>query len=507
MQDTIVTLFIQFGLAGLIGFAIGLERAMAGQENPHAGTRDFIMVALVGAVSAHAAILFDTAWLVVAGFAGFFALLVSGYWNDRRKDSGITTEMAAILTFFLGVLIIMEATEIAIALAITTLAVLSQKQAIHGISRKIQTYELQAAVKFLVITFIILPVLPNTPLSTYLTQPLGEVVSIDPDDRKVKFEITGKQGLEKGDTYKLYTPDHIYLGLLTIEEIDNTFLSGPLEADGDVSLQPESEVHSQMEITWFYTMLDALNPYMIWLIVVLVSFISFVGYVLVKVLGTGAGISLTGLVGGLASSTVTTVSFARRSREMPKLNLRFGVAILLASSVMFPRLLLEIAVVNRELMKNMALPIVVMGVTGLLMAAFSLRKVSSDRQGEETVSLENPFCLKSAVTFGLIFSLILIMTRMATVYLGNQWLPLVAVISGLVDVDAIAFSLSDAQQSGIISLNWASFNLVLGTISNTFVKLFIVLSMGNRQLFRRLLLSFVIISASGILTTLLYYDF
>ena len=82
-------------------------------------------------------------------------------------------------------------------------------------------------------------------------------------------------------------------------------------------------------------MLSSLKPYKIWLIVVLVSFISFVGYVLINVLGTRAGIGLTGLVGGLVSSTVTTMSFERRSKENPAACGMFAMAVILASSVMF----------------------------------------------------------------------------------------------------------------------------------------------------------------------------
>ena len=122
------------------------------------------------------------------------------------------------------------------------------------------------------------------------------------------------------------------------------------------------------------------------------------------------------------------------------------------------------------------------------------------------MQLENPFCLKSAITFGVVFSIILMLTRLATSYMGENWLPLVAVVSGLVDADAIAFSLSDAQKAGIITLDWASFNLVLGALSNTMVKLFFVFSLGHRQLFRQLMLSFTIVSAVGIITTFLYYD-
>ncbi len=433
MQDLLLQQFMQFGLAGLIGFAIGLERTMAESENPHAGTRDFILFSLIGAVSAFVATRFDNSWLILAGFGGVLALLIAGYWTDREHDSGITTEISALFTFFLGVLVMLNVPEIAIALAITTLAILSQKKAIRTITDSIHSFELQAALKFLVITFIILPVLPNQTLASFL--PAG------------------------------------------------------------------------LDLPWLKTMLEALNPNRIWLIVVLVSLISLVGYVLIKVLGPGAGTGLTGLIGGLASSTVTTVAFARRSLETPALNKGFAVAILLASSIMFPRLLLEIAFVNQPLMKNSLVPLMAMGGTGMLLAFFLYTRSNRElATGRTTMQLENPFCLKSAITFGLVFSSILMLTRLATVYLGDRWLPVMAVVSGLVDADAIAFSLSNANKAGIIDLDWASFNLVLGALSNTFVKLLLVRAMGHRQLFRQLLIAFLLIGTVGICTTFFYYD-
>ena len=170
-----------------------------------------------------------------------------------------------------------------------------------------------------------------------------------------------------------------------------------------------------MDIAWLYNILKALNPYKIWLIVVLVSFISLMGYIAVKALGPGAGIGLTGFIGGLASSTVTTVSFAKRSMESPDLNKSFAVAILLASAIMFPRLLLEIAIVNQEMMQVITLPIVVMGITGIILALyFSLKNNKEDSADMGSMQLKNPFCLKSAITFGIIFSIILVLTRLAT---------------------------------------------------------------------------------------------
>ena len=104
------------------------------------------------------------------------------------------------------------------------------------------------------------------------------------------------------------------------------------------------------------------------------------------------------------------------------------------------------------------------------------------------------------------FATILVVTRVATAYLGDAWLTVVAIVSGLTDADAIAFSVSDLERAGLISLDWASFNLVLGSLSNTYMKLFLVFSLGDRGLFKHCLVSFLIMGAAGIVTMLLYYD-
>lgn len=506
MQETLLQQFFEFGMAGLIGFALGLERDMAGSANPHAGTRDFILIALIGAVSAYLAQVFNSPWVIMTGFLGALSLLLLGYWFDRRHDSGITTEIAALLTYFLGVLIVFDARELAIALAIVTLIILSQKKAIAAITSKIKIYELQATLKFLVITFIVLPVFPNHPLSDYLLTPVGSVWSIEHGTGGLAITVEKAERYQPGEQIALYDQQGRFLGTFTDWAAAQSRLEGSLTRDSAATLAQGELVYHRVGDAWLYTMLQGINPYKIWLIVVLVSMISFVGYVAVKILGPGTGTGLTGLIGGLASSTVTTVSFARRSVETPAFNRSFAVAIVLASSIMFPRLLLEIAVVNRALMKNMAVPIIAMAVTGGIVALLLSRKMKADsEQGSATMQLSNPFCLKSAITFGAVFTGILIITRMATIYLGDRWLPLVAVISGLVDVDAIAFSLSDAQRAGIITLDWASFNLVLGAISNTMVKLFYVFTLGSRQLFHQLSLSFLVVSAVGIFTTIVYY--
>ena len=510
-QEELLSLFSRFALAGALGFLIGLEREIGARENPHAGLRDFVIFALVGAISAFVAQLYDSAWLIGAGFFGLLALLLLAYWADLREDTedlGITTEAAAIVTFFLGILAMEGMHALSIALAIAMLAILSQKQAIKRFSSEIKFFELEAALKFLIISFIVLPILPRQSLDNLLTFSVGEVTTISRSAMELNFAPGENQVFERGGSLNIYS-DSTFLGEVRIEHVSDESITARYSDPIAEQITEKMALYTPLAPMFVMHMLAALNPFKVWLIVVLVSFISFVGYILVKILGRSAGIGLTGLIGGLASSTVTTLSFARRSKELPAWSKIFAVAILLASSVMFPRLLIQIGVFNPALMRNMALPILVTGATGMILAAiFFLRskKATPEEAESEEVSFDNPFSLKSAITFGLVFATILMGTRLAITYLGEAWLPVVAIVSGLTDADAIAFSVSDAQKAGLISLDWASFNVVLGALSNTFMKLFLAFSLGHIELFKHLLVSFLIMGSVGIATMYFYYD-
>jgi uncharacterized membrane protein (DUF4010 family) len=511
-QQALITEFLVFGTAALLGFLIGLERSMSGSENAHATVRDFVIFALIGAISAFVAEQYNASWLIVAGFLGVLTLLVSGYWSDHRRnenaDPGITTEGAAVVTFFLGILIVKDDPELAIALAIVLLIVLSERRMFDRFGTQIQHFELQAALKFLVITFIVLPILPNESLDNSVTSGIGAVTQVDEITNTIELEPVKDRVFENGEILNAYIDGTGKIGTLEIVDVQEGTVSAEFVGAESAfeSITPGIELRVPFVPDLISTMLSALKPFKVWMIVVLVSFIGFVGYVLMKVVGSGAGIGLTGLIGGLASSTVTTLSFSGRSKELPELNRMFAVAVILASSVMFPRVLLQIAVFNQALMANIALPMLVTGGTGLVLAVILYLRSEKESGQSKEISLSNPFSLKSAVSFGLVFAAILVVTRVATAYLGEAWLPLVAIVSGLTDADAIAFSVSDLQRAGLISLDWASFNLVLGSLSNTYMKLFLVFSLGHRGLFKHCLISFLIMGGAGIATMLLYYD-
>jgi uncharacterized membrane protein (DUF4010 family) len=509
-EEFLLDIFLKFGIAAALGLLIGLEREKSHREDESPGVRDFILFALIGAVTAFLADRYENSAILIVGFAGVVTLLIACYWQDKQTSkaelAGITTEISAMLTFFLGVLVMKDAVVTAIAIGVVVLVVLSQKKAFGRLQSRVQEYEIHAAAKLLVISFVVLPILPRQTLETYVTFPLGRVVGWDETSRQVTVELTPGLTFDAGQTISIYGPQARNLGRLEIQEISQHRLTAAYRGDAADELKIGQLLKVEPTERFLSVALSAINPYKIWLIVVLVSFISFVGYVLVKVLGANAGIGLTGLIGGLASSTVTAVSFARRSLEAPDWNRHFAIAVILASTVMFPRLLVQIAVVNYALMRNMLVPVAVMAIVGLVVALAYFARSSRQWVRNEPLKLDNPFSLKSALTFAVIFATTLVVTRLAIDYLGDRWLPLIAAISGLTDADAIAFSISDAQSSGLISLDWASFNLVLGALANTLMKLVLVLWLGHRGLFKEVLLAFLVIGASGLVTMLFYYD-
>jgi uncharacterized membrane protein (DUF4010 family) len=142
--------------------------------------------------------------------------------------------------------------------------------------------------------------------------------------------------------------------------------------------------------------LDVLNPYKIWLMVVFISGISFLGYVLVKVVGSRQGIGLTGLLGGMVSSTAVTLSFAQRSQREAELAKPFALAITVAWTVMFSRVVVEVAALNGALLRVLWLPMAASAAVGLAYGVYLYFSQRTDEEGE--VVFSNPFELGPAVS-------------------------------------------------------------------------------------------------------------
>ncbi len=227
--------------------------------------------------------------------------------------------------------------------------------------------------------------------------------------------------------------------------------------------------------------LDVLNPYQVWKMVVFISGINFLGYILVKIVGPKKGIGLSGLLGGLASSTATTLSFSQRSQTQEGLDKPFAVAIIAGWVLMFLRVIVEVAVVNNRLLPEIWPVMTAMGFSGLLYALYLY--YSQTAIDEEELNLSNPFELGPAIKFGLIFALVLFITKAAEVYIGEKGLYFTSFLAGLADVDAITLSIAGLTKSGQgIALSTGRIAIILATISNTAAKGILVFSLGSRSL-------------------------
>ena len=242
---------------------------------------------------------------------------------------------------------------------------------------------------------------------------------------------------------------------------------------------------------------DVLVPYDLWLMVVLISAIGFVGYVLIQLVGPKRGIGLTGILGGLVSSTALTLSFAQKSREDERLGKPFALAIVVAWTMMFARILAAVAVINRDLLAVLWFPLTAAGATG---AAYGAWLHFSDRASPETeIVFANPFEVGPALRFGLLYAAVLLVSRAAQLELGDRGVLLSALIAGIADVDAITLSLSELSRSGQgLSLKAAAQGVTVAAMANTALKGGIVLATGSRSLRRRIWPAVVVILGCGL---------
>lgn len=229
---------------------------------------------------------------------------------------------------------------------------------------------------------------------------------------------------------------------------------------------------------------ELFNPFLTWLMVVLISGISFVGYILMKRFGA-KGIEFTGILGGLASSTAVTSSFAERSKHHETLYKALALGVILANGVMFSRVLLEVLFVNQALFVSLLLPMLILSLVTALFSYFVWKKA---KHISETIELHSPFTLKPALKFAGIFALVLAFLKLANAYFPSEGIYLVSFLSGLADADAIALSLS--QLAGTtVSFDTARDGIILGVLANTATKGGLAYFFGEKK-FRRMIIGF-----------------
>ncbi len=240
-----------------------------------------------------------------------------------------------------------------------------------------------------------------------------------------------------------------------------------------------------------------LNPFEIWLMVVLIVGISLGGYIGYKFLGAKAGTLLGGILGGLISSTATTVSYARRSRRSPEISSLAALVIMIASTIVFGRVIVEVAVVAPEILQDILPPLVaMMGLMAIIATAlYFLRK--SDAESFELD--EDPSELKAAIVFGLLYAGVLFAVAVVKEHFGDAGLYVVSALSGLTDMDAITLSTAQMIKKDNLTVDTGWRMILIGALSNLVFKGVAVGVLGHRALLKRVSLAFGIGLIGGLL--------
>ena len=371
--------FFYLLLSVLIGGLVGLEQESYHrkvEEKHFGGIRTFPLISLMGFSVQYFIKSFIVTGLV---FFGFSLMIVGEYMYEaiyfNRK--GVTTEVAGLLTFIMGIVLAKGYVIEAVTLSIFMTLILSMREFLHNfIEKYIYKKDVSAILKFLIVTAILYPLLPNK---------------------------------------------------------DFTFLK--------------------------------LNPRSIWVMVILISTISFTAYFATKLFGSKKGILVTALLGGLMSSTAVTLAFSKRSHEAPELSDELAAGIILASSIMFLRQWIVMLVIYPKISYGFFLFSIFMFAVGV---AFVLKKPRS--AASINIEFSNPYDITHALLFGAFYTVILILSKLAHMYLGSKGMYLLGFVSGLADVDPLTISMSQLAKSGVVDLNVALVSIIISSITNTLIK-------------------------------------
>jgi uncharacterized membrane protein (DUF4010 family) len=415
MQDP--HLALRFAVAIGLGVLLGLERERTKSEDGGAGVRTFALISLSGAIAGYLGENLGLDWLALAMFFAITALIIGMYVvTARHGDTGITTEVSALLAFLLGLLCAHGQLQLASWVAVAMALLLALKDWLHQLASRINTTDVEATLKFSIVTLIILPLVP------------------------------------------------------------------------DINYGPPP--------------LDVINPYKIWLMVVLISALNFSSYLLIKIVGVEHGVGLTGLLGGLASSTAVTLGFSQRSRQAGEDASALALGIVLAWTVMFFRVAIMTALISWELGRQIAFPIGLLCAVSLG-ACYWLWQRNKRRERGEVKPGSNPFALDEAIKFGLLFGVVLLVSRAAQVYLGEAGLYLAAAVAGLTDVDAITLAMVNLAQSDATNLQVAARAIVIAVMANTLTKSGMAIGLGSPELRRITLPIAVLLMVTGTVGVLL----
>jgi uncharacterized membrane protein (DUF4010 family) len=348
--------------------------------------------------------------MIGAALACVGALAVLGHFAESRKadaDFGLTTEIALLVMFAIGVLCIGEFRPIATVVAGTVMVLLQSKDWLHGLVRRIGEPELREIARLVLIGLVILPVLPNRDMGFF----------------------------------------------------------------------------------------NVLNPFSIWLMVVLIVGLSLAAYLAGKFIGGGGGLAVGGLLGGLISSTAATASLARRSTAKGACGLSLAAMTVIASAVVFLRVIIEIVIAAPSHLASLLPPVVIMLLWFAVVAAILYRIAL--KRGNAVPEEAPPAAMKSAIFFGLLYAVVLLVVSAAKEYFGNSGLYVASLISGLTDMDAITLSTAQLVNNSSLDPAMGARMILLAGLANLAFKMMLVATLGAKAFIRPCLLALTCALAGG----------
>jgi uncharacterized membrane protein (DUF4010 family) len=242
---------------------------------------------------------------------------------------------------------------------------------------------------------------------------------------------------------------------------------------------------------------ETLNPYKAWLIVVIFVSLNFLAYFIEKFIGSRRSVLITGIIGGFASSTATAWYFSRKTSGSKKGGVVEASAILLASSIMFPRLLIWLFILDQQLLQMLWLPVTMFGLLGVGIGYWMSRQNREDEVEASPRQASNPINFKEAFVFAGIYIVIQLLVGYANEYFGDSGVYIASLIAGLTDIDAITISMADYQEKSI-QIGVAGAAIILAAFSNTLIKYAFCLIFGNTTLRKYSTIGFVALFLAGI---------
>jgi uncharacterized membrane protein (DUF4010 family) len=379
-----------------LSFLIGLEREEHKINKGYAfgGVRTYPLIGLLGYSMAF---LSQNQVLPVAiGLAVIGGFMMLSYWHKMASSQrvGLTSEMAGLATYIVGALVYHEHFWVASSLAIASLILLELKSFLEGLAYRFSEEDILTFTKFLFLTIVVLPILPNQNFTIF-----------------------------------------------------------------------------------------ELNPFKTWLVVVAVGTISYSSFLLQRVIEGKGGITLVALLGGAYSSTITTVALAKKSSLDSPNSASYVGGMIIAAGMMYLRLALLVKIFNSGLVKQLIIPFMVLGITGIVGGLLVSSKKKSTVNPDALRSTHpqgNPLELKAAFSFALLFVIITIITNYTITYFGSKGVYSLAAIMGITDVDPFILSLTQSAGKSV-PLTVASISILIAAASNNAVKGLYALIFSDRQ--------------------------